>query len=287
MKVGEIMDSISAIITSIAERDNSSPGDYVDSEGFLVCGNCHTRKQVEVQWPGGTEPRKMPTLCECEAKKRAAEEEERKLREFQMRVSRLRRDGLTDPEYLHWTFAQDDRRRPEISDACLKYVDEWAQMRIDNVGLLFFGDVGTGKSFLACCIANALLEKCVPALVTNFPRILNKLQSSAWGEDRNGILEQLQRYELVVIDDLGVERNTSYALEQIYNIVDTRYRSGKPLIVTTNLAPAEIKTPENIGLERIYDRIMQNSIPVKVTGPSRRVRIAEEKKLKYQSLLGF
>jgi DNA replication protein DnaC len=117
--------------------------------------------------------------------------------------------------------------------------------------------------------------------------MLNKLQSTTRGEDRADILDRLQRYELVVIDDLGAERSTDYALEQVYAVVDSRYRSGKPLIVTTNLAPAVIKAPANIGYQRIYDRILQNSITVKVDGVSRRTEIAEKKRNKYRAVLGL
>lgn len=49
-----------------------------------------------------------------------------------------------------------------------RYVEQWQTMRTENIGLLFWGGVGTGKSFLAGCIANALMEQEVPVLITNF-----------------------------------------------------------------------------------------------------------------------
>jgi DNA replication protein DnaC len=224
-------------------------------------------------------------MCKCRKKEVRRETEEQERRDFQRRVESLRERGIKDLKYLEWTFANDDRRYPAISDACRKYVDEWGRMRAGNIGLLFFGSVGTGKSFYASCIANALLEKCVPALVTNFPWILS--QSSGWGDSRTELLNSLQAYAIVIIDDLGVERSTDFAVEQVYVVVDTLYRSGIPIIVTTNLTPAQIKTPNNLGYERIYDRILQNSIPIKMTGPSRRAELAAEKWSKYQSFLGL
>ena len=74
--------------------------------------------------------------------------------------------------------------------------------------------------------------------MTNFARILNELNNSFSG--RNEVVDKLCRYPLLIIDDFGMERGTEYALEQIYNIVDSRYRSRKPLIVTTNLTLDEI-----------------------------------------------
>ena len=285
------MDAVSKVLADIMSRDNNEDGDYLDEEDCLVCGKCHTPKQKMMDWPvfgtKETTKKKLPIMCQCETDERDRKEDVRKRHEFMLKVSSLRKNGLTDPEYYNWTFERDDRRQSDISDACQKYVNEWAQMRADNVGLLFFGGVGTGKSFFACCIANALLDKCVPTLVTNFPRILNTIQSAVFDEDRNKVLNELQRYELVVIDDLGVERSTDYGMEQIYSVIDTRYRSGKPLIVTTNLSPAEIKNPGNLAYERIYDRILQNSIPVKMSGSSRRSEIAAQKREKYQDFLGF
>ena len=106
-------------------------------------------------------------------------------------------------------------------------------MKANASGLLIWGDVGTGKSFFAGCIANALLEKGVPVLMTNFSRILNTLTGMHF-EDRNQFIDSLNRYSLLIIDDLGIERNSEFALEQVFNVIDSRYRSKKPLIVTTN-----------------------------------------------------
>jgi hypothetical protein len=91
-----------------------------------------------------------------------------------------------------------------------------------NIGLLF-GDVGTDKSFAAGCIANALPDADIPVLMTNFPIILARL-CGMFGEDRTDFLDSLGDYDLLIIDDLGAERNTEYALEQMFSVIDSRYR---------------------------------------------------------------
>lgn len=285
-------------VDAIVGRDNSAPKDYIDKEGFLVCGKCHTRKQCEVDFSllmgkvKGSSLRKEACRCQCEQERIKKEAEEKERHDFLLRIDTMWQDGLTDPEFLkegrnQWTFASDDQRKPDISKTCQKYVEKWDDMRADNIGLLFFGGVGTGKSFYAYSIANALMANNITVLVTTLPHIIRRLETTRWDEDKNEILQRLQKYELLVIDDLGVERNTGYANEQVYAIIDARYRSGKPLIVTTNLAPSEIKNPENISYERIYDRILQNCIPIKMTGVSRRKEIAAEKRTKYQAVLGL
>ena len=155
-------------------------------------------------------------------------------------------------------------------------------MCAENLGLLLWGSVGTGKSFLAGCIANALMEREVPVRMTNFARIMNELNSSFSG--RNDIVDKLCRYPLLIIDDFGMERGTEYALEQVYNIVDSRYRSQKPLIVTTNLTLDEIRHPQDTAHARIYDRILEMCVPISCIGASLRKENAQ-KKLEYMKML--
>ncbi len=283
-----------AIFDSLAaqSRNNYEEGDYTDSEGFLVCGKCHTRKQHDITFPAvGDQPERIirvGIVCECRKRELERERAAEERRQFLQRMEVLRRDGITDPAYLRYTFEQDDNRNPEVSEVCRRYVENWDEMFKDNIGILFYGGVGTGKSFLACCIANALIEKLVPVSVTNFPRILNALQSFGFGEERQEFIDRLQRYKLLVIDDLGVERDTSYSTEQVYNIIDTRSRSGMPLIITTNLSMDDLKNPPSLAHSRIYDRVLEMCpIRLKLVGESRRKTIANGRRDKAKKLLGL
>ena len=180
------MNAIGDVLAGMVQKSlqNQEPDDYFDDEGFLCCGNCHERKQMDVTLPAvpsiGRDAKtiRVGCLCKCGQEKADAEKADRERREFEQRMDRLRRDGITDPAYLQYTFAQDDQRNPKVSDVCRRYVENWEEMKAQNIGILFYGDVGTGKSFLACAIANALLERLVSVSVTNFPRILNSLQGS-------------------------------------------------------------------------------------------------------------
>ena len=71
---------------------------------------------------------------------------------------------------------------------------------------------------------------------------------------------------LLILDDFGMERGTEYGLEQVYNVIDSRYRSGKPLIVTTNLTLDDLQHPEDTAHARIYDRLISMCVPVRFTG---------------------
>mgnify|MGYP000855194812 CR=1 FL=1 len=280
-----------AIFDSLAaqSRNNYEEGDYTDSEGFLCCGKCHTRKEFEITLPEGfgqERVKRVGVACQCKKEEMEKEKAAREREEFNRRMIMLQKDGITDPAYLRYTFDNDDMRNPEVSQVCRKYVENWDDMMKDNIGILFYGGVGTGKSFLACCIANALLEKLVTVSVTNFPRILNRLQG--FDEERQAFIDKLQRYKLLVIDDLGVERDTSYSVEQVFNVVDTRSRSGMPLIVTTNLSMEDLKNPPSLAHSRIYDRVLEMCpIRLKLVGESRRTGNSIDRRDKARKLLGL
>ena len=96
-------------------------------------------------------------------------------------------------------------------------------MYTQNNGLLLWGNTGNGKTYAAACIANALIARGIPALITSFPRILNA------GWDKREIAEQMRQYPLLVIDDLGAERESDYFNNLVINgtlITDTM--PGKP-----------------------------------------------------------
>ena len=120
--------------------------------------------------------------------------------------------------------------------------------------------------------------------MTNFARILNELNSSFSG--RNDIVDKFCRYPLLIIDDFGMERGTEYALEQIYNIVDSRYRAGLPVIYTTNLTLEELKNPADMRYARIYDRVLEKCFPVEFRGVSRRKHGARQGFDDMMALLG-
>ena len=94
-------------------------------------------------------------------------------------------------------------------------------------------------------ITNALMEKEVAVRMTNFATILGDLAASF--EGRNEYISRLCSYPLLILDDFGMERGTEYGLEQVYSVIDSRYRSGKPLIATTNLTLEELQHPQALA----------------------------------------
>jgi DNA replication protein DnaC len=229
-------------------------------DGLIYCAQCHTPRQIQLDFAGKLGAPRV--LCHCQQEQKAKENARRKQQEFFDEVSRLKAGGLQDKALRHCTFAHDLGYNPEIKKAH-SYVDHWQEMKQKNTGLLIWGNVGTGKTFLAGCIANALLEQCVPVLMTNFTKILNTL-TGMFSDDKNRFVESLNKYSLLIIDDLGVERNSEFALEQVFHVIDSRYRSQKPMIITTNLTLEQLRHPADIAHARIYDRVLECCVPLKV-----------------------
>ena len=267
-------------VSSIPEN----PEDYYGKDGLLYCGKCHTPKEAffakGIALMGKN---KHPIECICQRTEREKQEALISQQKHSDLVRRLKAEGFSDPSMLDWTFANDNGRSLQMSHTH-RYVEQWQTIHAENIGLLLWGGFGTGKSFLAGCIANALMEQEVPVRMTNFARILNELNGSFSG--RNDIVDRLCRYPLLIIDDFGMERGTEYTLEQIYNIVDSRYRSRKPLIVTTNLPLNEIRHPQDTAHARIYDRILEMCVPISCIGASLRKENAQKKLESMKSLIG-
>ena len=99
-----------------------------------------------------------------------------------LEVERYRSVGFTDKELKNCTFENSDNADSQATKAAKRYVENFSDFRKIGKGLMFYGGVGTGKTFLSSCIANALIDKSIPCLVTNFSRITNRLQSTFDGK---------------------------------------------------------------------------------------------------------
>lgn len=279
-KVAEIEGVAGALGGFMAQAQRAGQpenGDYYDSEGFLVCGKCHTRRQVEVNMPDlkavPFDPKKkvrvkMPVSCRCRAERRYQEEQMLQQDKDMRAMEALKRQSLMDERLRDVSF---DSFRKTNDNAynlklCLRYANHFDEMLAKNQGLLFYGGVGTGKTFAAACIANQLLNQRIPVIMTSFVKLLESMQG--FSEDDSALIARLNRAKLLIIDDLGAERSTDYALEKVYDIVDSRYRAKLPIILTTNLSMTELKESTDIRYTRIYDRIFEMCYPMQFKGQS-------------------
>lgn len=264
------MDNIAKTFESLvnrAEKDISQSGrDYINpADGLLYCGKCHTPKQCRVTAFG--KDYAPYCTCRCEQERLAKEREAFLQRQREADLNRLK--ALSDmPPKLRYCRFEDYEVTADNSAAyrtCRKYADRFDLMLAKNQGLLLWGGMGTGKTFSAACIANALLGKGVSVVMTSFVRLLGMSKGFDIDGDMLGFLNHAQ---LLVIDDLGAERSTDFALEKVYSIIDSRYSAGLPMILTTNLRLAEMQSTADLRYARVYERILEVCYPVQFKGRS-------------------
>lgn len=255
-------EAMEQFVDNLSNTVTPAENEYMGDDGLLHCTVCHKATQTQVNVFG--EDRIVRCICDCRKK----ELEEHEQREKQQELERQRRNCFAETNMAGWNFANDDRSNPKLSDAMKKYAEDFKDFKKESKGLLLYGSVGTGKTYYAACIANSLIDQGYRVLMTNFARLTNQLQGKF--EDRQKYIDSLNEYSLLIIDDLGAERNSEFMKEMVFNIIDSRYRAGLPFIITTNLTAEVLKNPDDIGYQRIYDRILERCLPIEINGVSRR-----------------
>lgn len=272
LDVGGAMPLLAKRLSSIM-RVEPAEGDYIGEDGYLTCGVCGKHKEFRRKLPFMKEMFVARTLCDCGLEERARMEAEDRLKAERQKVAELSAYSLVDDRFRESTFERfvetaDNARAHRIAR---NYVRNFEEMYRNAKGLILYGPTGTGKSFLASCIANALMEQGIPVLVTSIIALTRNN-----GEELPRILRLLNSARLIVLDDYGAERHTDFKSEQIFDLIDTRYGSKKPMILTTNIPLTDLKAEADIRRKRVNTRILEVCHPVKIEGESWRVRNTRE-----------
>lgn len=278
------------IFAGIMENSTTGRGErkmYKGEDGYMHCDVCgepleaELPEEIKALFPN---KKTRPRMCRCDREKYESEEKAEKEQLAKNRIEMIRKEGLYSQLYESCTFEKDDRRDERASHIARNYVSHFPEYSEGNAGLMFWGGVGTGKSYLAACIANALIDKRCTVIMAPLQDIVADMTAN-YNADRDTILSRVENCDLLILDDLGVERGTDYMYEHVYDLINARYLSKKPMIVTTNLSPQQLESDPDIRKVRIYDRIKENCQPIKVAGESRRKGIAKGKAELFRRLL--
>ena len=192
---------------------------------------------------------------------------------------RLREAGLGARwcECSFQQFEQSEGNRLAL-ERCRAYAQQWprqARLR-EGSGMLLSGPAGVGKSHLAAAIVLELLERGAKILFRNTSAFLCRLKDG-YAEDRSEReeMERLELVELLVLDDLGVERDSPWERETLYRVVNGRYEQLKPIIVTTN---ADLNLLEKSLGPRTFGRLLEMCLPLQVRGEDHRRKSSRQRK---------
>lgn len=235
-------------------------------DGLYYCAKCNTPKQAKISI-FGTE-KTVWVMCDCEAQHEADEKLKFRTNMTNEEIERSRQVAMLNPDFKDHTFANDHGRQPMMKN-CRKYANDFRKHLEAGRGLLLYGSCGTGKTYAAEAIANKVIDQNYPVLVTNFGKIAEAVGTCNFDE-RAAYYSSLSKYPLLIIDDLGRERETEFMMEIIQRVIDERDRSGKPMIISTNFGNDDFKNPRTDAWARVFSRIFRTCYPIKFDGADNR-----------------
>jgi len=214
-------------------------------------------------------------------------EEDRKMRE---RVQHIVGESGMGSRFLRRTFAtfQITPGNKRAHKAAKTYADTFVSMLPSRQnpepgrnGLFITGPKGTGKTHLAAAIANQLMNQGTPVICMTMIDLLERIKRTyaSARDDEGSVLTLYKTVPLLIIDDMGKEPPTEWAVSTIYNIINGRYEAYLPTVVTTNyddamlitrMTPATTKDP--LTAESTVDRLREMCVGIPITGPSWRSR---------------
>lgn len=258
------------------------------TKGFVLKGR--------ISWiPTGPEP------CTCEkaqaeqaakararAEAEAAEEAKRRAELKRERIARLIGSSGLGKRFLKRRF-DNFVTEPGVAAGfkiAQGYAKNFARLQKDpesqeKNGLMFTGLKGTGKTHLAAAIANQLMAEGVPVIFATMIDLLDKIKESFErknGTSEDAVLHLYKTADLLIIDDIGKEQPTEWALAKMYQIINARYEDYKPIIITSNYSPEELtermtpKGGDRKTAEATVDRILEMTYIVPLAGESWRTR---------------
>lgn len=259
-----MVDAIASVINSIPV---SEPEGMFLKDGLYHCKECGQPKQTGIHIFG--QDKNVWIMCKCEKEQEEADKLKFKTDMTNEEITRIRSVAMNSPDFKDHTFANDNGKQPNLMKNCQKYANDFKLHLEKGSGLLMYGSCGTGKTYAAEAIANRVIDAGYPVLITNFGKIAEAVTACGFDE-RAYYYSSLTKYPLIVIDDMGRERETDYMMEIIQRVIDERDRSGKPMIISTNFSNEDFKNPRNDNWARVFSRIFRTCYPMKFDGDDNR-----------------
>ena len=168
---------------------------------------------------------------------------------------------LSDEKTKEHTFDRWHERQGDKYRNFENYCINFEKARNQGIGFILSGECGTGKTYVADCIYNALKDKylvCKSSLATML-NLITKDFGNAKPYKINNLIDDLLRLDLIIFDDLGNEKiENEWIKGLVFDIFDTLYRNKIPFVITTNLNSNQLK--EHLKIKdslKIYDRIRE------------------------------
>lgn len=263
------------------------------------CDICHDPTQKDIEILGVM--RRVPVVCRCCFEASEHEKKESEQQDLKRRLEKFKAYSLMDNRFEISSFENWSHRQDNYDDYVLgkKYCESWETVYANNHGLLFYGKAGSGKTYLSFSIANALYKQGKAVVAISISKLLSIIKDSfdkhgGYGETE--VLNTVNDASLLILDDLGVEYKTLWSYEKLYTIIDTRYRAGKPTIITTNLtldalrknlATIDLRLGLTDPSERVFSRVTEMCTFHEIKGANWRISKGLQNKATLLATLGL
>lgn len=245
----------------LAERLLDQPDTYLDADGVVRCKKCHKH----LMFYYSPDCRWLECFCQCSAKASDLNE----LREKSGLTGRLAKATFS-------RFNQDDSNIKAFT-SCKKYFESFDQIRSRGMGMYLFGSSGVGKTYLAACVGNSLLDRGVQVILSSVSAILSDIKYTYTKKEvESSVLDRYVNADFVIFDDVGSEKykandTMSFAQEKFFQIIDGRYNNQLPTFFTSNYNLEQLVKDRGIMVKTV-DRISEMSTrKFEIKGVSRRV----------------
>lgn len=181
--------------------------------------------------------------------------------------STLSREYYTGEDLVHFDKAV---------ETCKNFIKNFNS---DYRNLLFYGTVGTGKSFLSCCISKELIDRGLSVVYYSSNELFRSISTYTYSKEKEGLtnlMSTLYGCDLLVIDDLGTEFVNEFIRNQLFNIINERLLRQKSIIISTNLPLEGIR--ENYT-DRVLSRMYESFELIKLS-TARDIRLQKKLELK-------
>ena len=250
-------------------------GDYVytGADGLRRCKVCGKKLETILYFKSPAlkhmNGMKVNCICSCDKERIEKAHKEMQALEKQSESPLRRAECFKSKEMQEMTFDKDDSASTKASQTVRRFVENYeVNILTGKIKWLFiYGGYGTGKSFYAACIANALIDKGYSVRMGTGA----DFESEIFGaQDKAAAYQKLLDYDLLILDDFASERKSDYMLEVLYNIANDRYNARKPMIFTSNMTTEETINPTDPRIHRIMSRVWEIGHPIEISGQDRR-----------------
>ena len=155
--------------------------------------------------------------------------------------------------------------------------DYAAAFDLDSENLMFTGNAGLGKTHAALAVAGAALDKGYDVIYISSPDFFSRVETLHFGSDpageKDALLETVTGADLLILDDLGTEFNSSFVISTLYSLLNDRLGRRRPTILTTNITDGTLL--EKLYTEKVASRISA-FVPYRFLGDDIRLKKAME-----------